>query len=314
MTTTVVIGAGSGMGAAVAHRLAPRGRMVIADRDPEGLEKVAAALGGDVETVVCDVTKPETIEAVAARVDELGALVITAGMSAAQGVSGRTLFEINLLGSTRVLDIFDPLVGPSTRAVCFASAAGHQVPDLPELGVVLDEPLSPGFFDDLTAAGVDLEDGLGSYSWSKLGVIRMVRKYATPWGRRGARIMSLSPGIIETPMARSEAAANPIMEDLAKLTPAGRWAAADEVATVVEFLVVRRGVVHDRQRRARRRRHDGPVDGRVRRRWHRPDRQASCRAASFHFATKAVALTHRGLPDGVLQRERELDRRRDVAP
>jgi NAD(P)-dependent dehydrogenase (short-subunit alcohol dehydrogenase family) len=48
--------------------------------------------------------------------------------------------------------------------------------------------------------------------------------------------MSLSPGIIETPMARGEAAANPIMEDVAKATPAGRWADADEVAAVVEFL------------------------------------------------------------------------------
>jgi NAD(P)-dependent dehydrogenase (short-subunit alcohol dehydrogenase family) len=236
MATTVVIGAASGMGAATARRLASRGRIVVADRDPEGLERVAAGLRTDVQAVVCDVIDPATIEAVAAEVDELGALVITAGMSAAQKVSGRTLFEINLLGSTRVLDTFDRLVGPTTRAVCFASAAGHQVPDLPEIGRVLDEPMSSTFFDDLGTVGVDLDDGLASYSWSKLGVLRMVRKYATSWGRRGARIMSLSPGIIETPMARGEAAANPIMEDVAKATPAGRWADADEVAAVVEFL------------------------------------------------------------------------------
>lgn len=236
MTTTVVIGAASGMGAAVARRLAPRGPMVIADRDSEGLEKVATELSGEIEAVVCDVTKPETIEAVAAAVDELGALVITAGMSAAQGVSGRTLLEINLLGSTRVLAAFDQLVGSTTRAVCFASAAGHQVPDLPAIGRVLDEPMSPTFFADLAAAGVDLDDGLACYSCSKLGVIRLVRNHATPWGRRGARIMSLSPGIIETPMARRESAANPIMEKLAKATPAGRWARADEVASVVAFL------------------------------------------------------------------------------
>jgi NAD(P)-dependent dehydrogenase (short-subunit alcohol dehydrogenase family) len=135
-----------------------------------------------------------------------------------------------------VLDVFDRLVGPTTRAVCFASAAGHQVPDLPEVGRVLDDPFSPTFFDELAAAGVDLESGVASYSWSKLGVMRMVRRYAAPWGRRGARIMSLSPGIIETPMARSEAAASPIMEDLARATPVGRWAHADEVANVVAFL------------------------------------------------------------------------------
>jgi NAD(P)-dependent dehydrogenase (short-subunit alcohol dehydrogenase family) len=224
------------MGTAVARRLASRGALVIADRDPAGLEVVAAELDGDVRALVCDVTDPDTIDALVAEVDQLGALVVTAGMSAAQQVPGRTLFEINLLGSTRVLDAFDGLVGPGTAAVCFASAAGHQVPDLPEIGQVLDDPLSPTFFDDLAAAGVDLDDGLASYSWSKRGVMRMVKKYATPWGRRGARIMSLSPGIIETPMARGEAAANPIMEEVAKATPAGRWADADEVAKVVAFL------------------------------------------------------------------------------
>src|SRR5215510_3141757 len=106
--TSVVIGAASGMGAAAARRLAKRGPIVLADRDPAGLEAIAAELGAT-EAVVCDVTQPATIAAVAAAVDQLDALVITAGMSAAQKVSGRTLFEINLLGSTRVLDGFDGL-------------------------------------------------------------------------------------------------------------------------------------------------------------------------------------------------------------
>ena len=233
--TSVVIGAASGMGTAVARRLAKRGPLVVADRDPAGLEAVATEVGA-AKALVCDVTEPATIDEVVAAVDRLDALVITAGMSAAQKVPGRTLFEINLLGSTRALDAFEALVGPTTSAVCFASAAGHQVPDGPEIGRVLDDPLTASFFDDLTAAGVDLEDAQACYSWSKLGVMRMVKKYAAPWGRRGARIMSLSPGIIETPMARGEAAANPIMEDVAKATPAGRWADADEVAAVVEFL------------------------------------------------------------------------------
>ena len=236
MTTTVVIGAASGMGAATARRLAGRGRLVVADRDGAGLEAIAGEIGGDVEAVVCDVTQPDTLEVVAAKVDKLGALVITAGMSAAQKVSGRTLFEINLLGSAHVLNVFDPLVVPGTAAVCFASAAGHQVPNVPEIAGVLDDPLSPTFFTDVAASGVDLDDGLASYSWSKLGVIRLVKRYATSWGRRGARIMSLSPGIIDTPMGRGEAAANPIMEEVAKATAAGRWADADEVAAVVEFL------------------------------------------------------------------------------
>jgi len=237
MTTTVIIGAGSGMGAACARRMAPSGRTIVCDRDATALAKVAADLDGDVEAMVCDVTEPETLEAVARAVDELGALVITAGMSAAQGVPGRTLLEINLRGTINVLDTFDRLVGPTARAVCFASVAGHQAPGLPGLAEVLDDPMAPTFYDDLAAVGFDVENRQACYSASKLGVMRLVRRFAIPWGRRGARIMSLSPGIIDTPMGRGEAVAAPAMNDLALLTPAGRWADADEVARAVEFLV-----------------------------------------------------------------------------
>src|SRR5262245_43581669 len=120
--TSVVIGAASGMGAATARRLVARGPLVLADRDAAGLEALSTELGGEVPGLAGGVRQADTIEAVAAEVDQLGALVITAGMSAAQQVSGRTIFEINLLGSARVLDTFDRLVGPGTAAVCFASA------------------------------------------------------------------------------------------------------------------------------------------------------------------------------------------------
>jgi NAD(P)-dependent dehydrogenase (short-subunit alcohol dehydrogenase family) len=237
MATTVIIGAGSGMGAACARRMATLGRTIVCDRDGPALEKVAADLDGDVEALVCDVTEPESLEAVADRVDELGALVITAGMSGAQGVPGRTVLEINLRGTINVLQAFYRLVGPTTRAVCFASVAGHQAPAGPGVAEVLDAPMAPSFFADLAAAGVDLENRQLCYGLSKLGVMRLVRRSAIPWGRRGARIMSLSPGIIDTPMGRGEAEAAPAMNDLVLLTPAGRWADADEVARAVEFLV-----------------------------------------------------------------------------
>jgi NAD(P)-dependent dehydrogenase (short-subunit alcohol dehydrogenase family) len=237
MATTVIIGAGSGMGAATARRMAPLGPTIVCDRDAAALEEVAADLDGEVDALVCDVADPVTLAAVAGAVDELGALVITAGVSAAQQVPGRSILEINLRGTVNVLDTFDRLVGPSARAVCFASVAGHHAPDLPGLAEVIDDPMAPTFFDDLEAVGVDLENRQACYSLSKLGVMRVVRRRAIPWGRRGARIMSLSPGIIDTPMGRGEAVAAPAMDDLAQLTPAGRWADADEVARAVEFLV-----------------------------------------------------------------------------
>ncbi len=66
---------------------------------------------------------------------------------------------------------------------------------------------------------------------------RLVRKTAAAWGRRGARILSLSPGINDTPMNRADEAEHPIMQDIIKNSPLGRRGSPEEVANVVSFLV-----------------------------------------------------------------------------
>jgi NAD(P)-dependent dehydrogenase (short-subunit alcohol dehydrogenase family) len=233
---TVVIGAGSGMGAAVARRLAARGPLVAVDSNVAAVEALARELGGEVEARACDVTRPEEIGALASSLDRVGSLVITAGISAASMLPGRLILEVNLLGTARILTAFDGCVGPGTAAVCFASAAAYLVPDAPPVAPALDDPLADGFFDRLVDAGVDLDDGLTCYGYSKLGVIRLVRRTAAAWGPRGGRILSLSPGVVETPMSLQEAERNEIMHDVVKATPSGRWGRAEEVAAVVDFL------------------------------------------------------------------------------
>ena len=233
---SVVIGAASGMGAAVARRLASRGPMLISDRDGEPLERLAKELGGDVEVRECDITRPDQVEALFAGVDSVTSLVVTAGIAAVSGAPGRKILEVNLQGMRRVLDAFDPILGEGTSAVCFASAGAYLVPDTPEVLKVLDDPLQEGFFDALAAVGVDLENNLDCYNWSKKGVKLLVRQLAAPWGARGARIMALSPGAIDTPMGRDQAEETPIMIPWIEATPTGRWADADEVAAVTEFL------------------------------------------------------------------------------
>lgn len=233
---TVVIGGASGMGAAVARRLASRGPMLVADRDLAGVERLARELGDDVEARACDVSRADEVAALASGIDRVGALVITAGISAASLLPGRLIFEVNLVGTARVLAAFDACVGPGTAAVCFASAAGYMVPDATPVAPALDDPLTEGFVDRIAAAGVDLDDGLTCYGYSKLGIIRLVRRTSASWGPRGGRILSLSPGVVDTPMSRMEAERNPVMEDVVAGTPAGRWGAPEEVAAVVDFL------------------------------------------------------------------------------
>src|SRR5690242_6805778 len=142
--TNVVIGAGSGMGTAVARALAPRGPLIAADRNLEAVESLAAELGEHVTPAACDVTDTGQIDALVDRIDGLDAIVLTAGLSGSMA-NGRKIFEVNLIGTARVLAAVEPLLRPGSVGVCFASMSGYRVPDRPELMAILDDPLSEDF-------------------------------------------------------------------------------------------------------------------------------------------------------------------------
>jgi len=234
--TNVVVGAGSGMGIAVARSLAPRGRLLLADRNLAAVEQLAIELGDQAVPVACDITDPARVDALIKEIDQLDALVCTAGISSSMTTSGREIFEINLIGTNRVLKAVEPLRQPDSVAVMFASMSGYRVPDRPDLFAILDDPLSPTFFDDLIAAGVNPDHPQFAYPMSKRGVQRTARRLAASWGSVGARIMSVSPGINDTPMNRSDEERHPIMADMIAASPLGRRGRPEEVANVVEFL------------------------------------------------------------------------------
>jgi NAD(P)-dependent dehydrogenase (short-subunit alcohol dehydrogenase family) len=239
--TNVVIGAASGMGAEVAAMLAPRGRLVLADRDPERLDEVAGQirdqLGDTVGPIVslgCDITVQTEVDALVATIGRLGALVLTAGLSPSMA-RGRRIYEVNLVGTARVLTALEPVVGAGSVALCFSSMSAYMLPYSAELDVVLDLPESATFFEDL-AALIDVDDPQMAYLRSKQGVQRLIQLRAAAWGGRGARLLSLSPGIIDTGMGRLEAANEPSMADMVKASALAREARPTEVAAVAAFL------------------------------------------------------------------------------
>ena len=83
----------------------------------------------------------------------------------------------------------------------------------------------------------EVDDPGSAYACAKRGVLRLVRHRAAAFGGRGARLLSVSPGIVDTPMGRREAEQQPLMADLVANSPIGRMLEADEVAAVVEVLV-----------------------------------------------------------------------------
>jgi NAD(P)-dependent dehydrogenase (short-subunit alcohol dehydrogenase family) len=233
--TNIVIGAASGMGAAVARQLAGRGPLLIVDQNIEGAEKLAGELGSSVRVAGCDVTDQVQVDALFAGLQDVAALVHTAGVSGTMA-PGRRVLEINLLGTARVLNAAEPLLRPGSVGVCFASQSGYRVPETPSLFALLEEPLAHDFFEEI-GKYFDVDNAALAYQVSKRGVHRLVRKTASAWGQRGARVLSLSPGINDTPMNRADEAEHPIMQDIIRNSPLGRRGSPEEVANVVSFLV-----------------------------------------------------------------------------
>lgn len=232
----VVIGAGSGMGRAVALRLAGEGPLLLADRSERLLEELSQELGtgADATFVNLDITDSSAVARLAAQAGGFRSLVVTAGLSPTMG-SPELIFSVNLVGMARVIDAFSPIVGEGSVAVCFASIAGH-TPIEPGLAAILDHPLAPDFLQRVAAVPAAWSESYLAYGVSKAGVIRLAKRTAVAWGSLGGRVVSLSPGIIDTPMGAQEMAHQPVMPEIIRQTPLGRSGRAEEVAEVVEFL------------------------------------------------------------------------------
>jgi NAD(P)-dependent dehydrogenase (short-subunit alcohol dehydrogenase family) len=244
-TLRVVTGGGGGIGLACARRLGRDGPILLADADAERLARAREALAGDgieVAAIHCDVADARSVEALAKATHERGgfqALVHTAGLSPKMAPAKR-IYEVNLAGTARVTDAFLPLAKEKSVCVCIASMAGYAGASRAdaEVDAILDEPLAGDLLERLGARGPALhaEHSGVAYELSKWGVQRLVRRVATGWGRRGARIVSVSPGIIDTPMAALEMKHQPVMQEIGARTPLRRVGRPEEIAAVVAFL------------------------------------------------------------------------------
>ncbi len=232
MSVIVVTGAANGMGRASVDRLRGRADEIVA------VDLTAPDLEGAVG-VACDVSEPAAVDRLAADVRGRGAfrgLVHAAGISPTMG-DVRRVFEVDLVGTQLLLDAFEPLVERGSAAVCFASSSAYQVsmmgPD-PELDAFVEDPRADGFLD---GAAERFDDSGLAYGWAKRGVIRAAARAAVSWGRRGGRVNSLSPGLIDTGMGRQEFEVHPVMQLMLDATPLARLGDADEVAALVDYLL-----------------------------------------------------------------------------
>jgi len=248
-TVGIATGAGRGMGLACARRMVGTvDTLLLVDRDEATVtaaatELAASAEGGAVvEPFVLDVTDRDGMNRLAARTAERGtlrAVAHAAGISPTMA-DWRSIFAVDLVGTALLAEALRPLATEGTAMVCFASMApllGNLEAD-PAVATVLDDPLDDAFLDRLhDALGPAVEDTGAAYAWAKHGVHRFVRREALRLGPLGARICSVSPGVIDTPQGRQEAAKQPAMDALVRGSATGRPGRAEEVAVGVAFLL-----------------------------------------------------------------------------
>jgi len=243
----VVTGGAGGMGLACARALGAKGRPVLLvdvreDRLGEAVSELGAG-GVSALAISGDLCEEATCAAVAEEVEShggLAALAHTAGLSPTLAKAKR-IWEVNLVATARLVDALRPHANDGAAAVLFASQAAHFAAAAckPEVDALIDAPLQPALYEKLVeAAGTLADQPGGAYAISKRGVQRLVVREAPAWGERGARIVSISPGIIDTEMGRSERAGHSdATQQIIDKTPAGaRLGTPEEIAAVVAFL------------------------------------------------------------------------------
>jgi NAD(P)-dependent dehydrogenase (short-subunit alcohol dehydrogenase family) len=240
----VVIGAGS-IGQAIARRVSAGKHVVLADlhqRNAGAAAQVLRDAGFTVTTTTVDIVSRPSIQALVetatARGDITG-LIHAAGVSPSQATPA-TILTVDLYGTALILETFGNVIAPGGAGVVIASQSGHR---LGALTVEQNTALATTPADDLLALPMlqpdQVTDSLHAYQLAKRGNSLRVMAEALRWAKRGARINTISPGIIMTPLANDELT-GPRGEGyrrMLELSPAGRAGTPDEVATVAALLM-----------------------------------------------------------------------------
>ena len=244
----VVIGAGS-MGQAIARRVGVSATILLADRNPDTANTAAQTLrnaGYTVETAYVDVADRATIDALTATAADLGSVqhvIHTAGLSPAQA-SPEAIITVDLVGTAHVLEAFGAVIAAGGSGIVIASQAGHMLPPLPaeQNRALVATPAAE--LAQLPLLQPDAVTNSGAaYALAKRANILRVQAESVVWGDRGARLNSLSPGIIMTPLAMDElnGPGGEGYQKMIKASAAGRVGTPDEVAAAAAFLMGRDG-------------------------------------------------------------------------
>ena len=242
----ILVGAGQ---IAIARRMGYGMKIVIGDKNKVNAEAIAKTMneaGFDAVPVEMDLSSRSSILALIAEAQKYGKismLVNAAGVSPSQA-SIETILKVDLYGTAVLLEEVGKVIKPGGVGVTISSQSGHRMPALtPEE----DEQLATTPTEQLLSLDIlqpqNIRDTLHAYQMAKRCNVKRVMAEAVKWGERGARVNSISPGIIVTPLALDEfnGPRGDFYKNMFAKCPAGRPGTADEVANVAELLMSSKG-------------------------------------------------------------------------
>jgi NAD(P)-dependent dehydrogenase (short-subunit alcohol dehydrogenase family) len=244
----VLIGAGS-IGQAIARRVSAGKHILISDIKIENAELAAKTLseaGFEVSTSMVDVASSSSVYELVSKAQSIGnivGLIHAAGVSPSQA-SPDIILKVDLYGTALVVEAFGKVIEDGGAGVVISSQSGHR---FPALSIEEDKALATAPVEELLSLPLldlnNVKDSLHAYQLSKRGNSLRVRAEAVNWGKRGARINAISPGIIITPLAKDELN-GPRGDGYRKMIAAsavGRAGTPDEVANVAALLMSQEG-------------------------------------------------------------------------
>lgn len=240
----VVIGAGS-IGQAIARRVSAGKHVLLADLRQENAEAAAKTLndaGFEVTTSIVDVSSRASVHALvekAVSIGEVFGVIHAAGVSPSQA-SPELILKVDLYGTALVLEEFGNVIADGGSGIVIASQSGHRLPPLSteQNKALATTPTEQILSLSFLQAG-QVKDSLHAYQLSKRGNSLRVMAEAVRWGKRGARVNTISPGIIITPLANDELKGprGAGYRRMIEASSAGRAGTPDEVGNVGALLM-----------------------------------------------------------------------------
>lgn len=244
----ILTGAGQ-IGMAIARRMGTGMKIIAGDKKPANAEAIAKIMneaGFDAEPMETDLASRDSVKKLideARKHGEIKMLVNAAGVSPSQA-SIETILKVDLYGTAVLLEEVGKVIAAGGAGVTISSQSGHRMPALtPEQDELLAcTPAEELLKLDMLQPG-NIRDTLHAYQMAKRCNVKRVMAEAVKWGERDARINSISPGIIVTPLALDEfnGPRGDFYKNMFAKCPAGRPGTADEVANVAELLMSDKG-------------------------------------------------------------------------